>query len=673
MRRPPFTVVAGVVVFLSVLGFARVAVEKSLSSREPGNDYAKPSLISNASIRWSPFKEQLFIDARRTQKPMFLCFVAPYSWSASSSVARLADAPETSRLANRRFLCARVDLGERPDLETIFLPLGRTQYYVVSDLTMLVLDSDGTPVDYLLSTTPAQSIGPDLVTGFLRRALGQIEQRRRDPSFVTSAEEVRQQDARRLEARSAMGLPSFVDAEGRLSQSVDTNTGLLEFGGMFRVAPLAFRFGLRLERPWAREALEKTVASSLFDLVDGGFFRIARGGKSLQVDTSKRTMGNAAMLELLALASKKYESPPFDYAYRRTLDAMLNDLFRTETFGLCRVSDQRPDGRSARSSITFRKLSQVEPVQSRELLSKLLTSDTTESQGLLRIPSEGAPDGLEEALADYRKVASPPPPLSHTGRVDVVMYSFARMLRAARFRNDPDLVYSVGSALDRLLADDAVVEAPPMFFGGDTGSFIGSGLAIADACLADYICTGRLASLEKGKRALEGVIERFWDPEKELLAANLVDPVLPILGQQPSLSDGDAESWTAIALRLLREYGYLHYDTDAGKLNLKLGNRILTHLSGTLNETRVITAAFFDAAMDYADPQHVIVTGPKAVEQAAQLARAFPARSILPAIGPVRPDLVKRGTGYFLVDGAKLEGPFTAAQIAAKIAPVPRV
>lgn len=673
MKRPPFTVAAGVVVFLSVLGFARVAVEKSLVSKEPGRALSKPSLISNASIRWSPFKEQLFIDARRTQKPMFLCFVAPYSWYASASVARLADAPETSRLANRRFLSAKIDLGERPDLETIFLPLGRTQYFVVSDLTMLVLDSDGTPVDYLLSTTPTQMIGPDLVTTFLRRALGQIELRRKNPSFITRAEEVRLQDARRLVAKSAMGLPSFVDADGRLAQSVDSKTGLLEFGGMYRLAPAAFRFGLRLDRPWAKEALEKTIASSLFDLVDGGFFRIARAGDAFLVDTSKRTMGNAAMLELLALASKKVDSAPFDYAYRRTLDAMLNDLFRSDTFGFCRVSDQALDGRSARSSITFRKLAQVEPETSRVLLSELLTSKTTQSQGLLRIPYEGAPEGLDDALANYRKVAPPQPPLSHTGRVDVVMYSFARMLRAARYRSDQDLVFSVGSALDRLLADDAVVEAPPMFFGGETGSFIGSGLAIADACLADYICTGRVASLEKGKRALEGVVERFWDPEREIFAANLQDPVLPILGEQPSLSDGDAESWTAIALRLLREYGYLYYDTEPGKANLRLGNRILTHLSGALNESRVITAAFFDAAMDYADPQHVIVTGPTAVEQATLLAQAFPSRSILPAIGPIRPDLAKRGVGYFLVDGAKVEGPFTAAQIAGKIAAVPRV
>jgi uncharacterized protein YyaL (SSP411 family) len=673
MKKPPFTVAAGVVVFLSVLGFARVAVEKSLVSKEPGRILAKPSLISNASIRWSPFKEQLFIDARRTQKPMFLCFVAPYSWYASVSVARMADAPETSRLANRRFLSAKIDLGERPDLETIFLPLGRTQYFVVSDLTMLVLDSDGTPVDYLLSTTPTQMIGPDLVTTFLRRALGQIELRRKNPSFITRAEEVRLQDARRLVTKSAMGLPSFVDADGRLAQSVDSKTGLLEFGGMYRVAPAAFRFGLRLDRPWAKEALEKTIASSLFDLVDGGFFRIARAGDAFLVDTSKRTMCNAAMLELLALASKKVDSAPFDYAYRRTLDAMLNDLFRSDTFGFCRVSDQALDGRSARSSITFRKLAKVEPETSRVLLSELLTSKTTQSQGLLRIPYEGAPEGLDDALANYRKVAPPQPPLSHAGRVDVVMYSFARMLRAARYRGDQDLVFSVGSALDRLLADDAVVEAPPMFFGGETGSFIGSGLAIADACLADYICTGRVGSLEKGKRALQGVVERFWDQEREIFAANLQDPVLPILGEQPSLSDGDAESWTAIALRLLREYGYLYYDTEPGKANLRLGNRILTHLSGALNESRVITAAFFDAAMDYADPQHVIVTGPTAVEQATLLAQAFPSRSILPAIGPVRPDLAKRGVGYFLVDGAKVEGPFTAAQIAGKIAAVPRV
>ncbi len=673
MNKPPFTVAAGVVVFLSVLGMARVAVEKSLTPSGVAGLRAKSPIISNASIRWRTFNEELFLEAKRSQKPMFLCFVAPYSWYASSNTARFSDAPETSRLANRRFLNAKIDLGERPDLETIFLPLGRTQFFVVSDLTMLVIDSDGTVVDYLLSTTPTQTIGPELVTGFLRRALGQIELRRKDPSFVTRAEEVRQQDARRLEAKSAMGLPSFAEADARLAQSIDSKTGLIEFGGMYRVAPSAFRFGMRLGSDWARESLEKTIASSLFDLVDGGFFRIARAGDALFVDTSKRTLSNAAMLEVLAVASKQYGPAPFDYAYRRTLDGLLNDLFRSDTFGLCRISDQTLDGRSPRSSVTFRKLSQVPTAKSRQLLSRLLTADTTEAQGLLRIPYQGPPEGLDEALNDYRKVAPPVPQLSHTGRVDVVMYAFARMLRAARLRGDQELVFSVGSALDRLLSDDAVVEAPPMFFGGETGSFLGSGLGIADACLADYICTGRLESLERGRRALNGAVDRFWDEDREVLNANLRDPVLPVLGRQPSLNDADAESWTAVALRLLRDYGVLFNDTADGKSFLKLGNRMLTHLSGVLNESRVVTAAFFDAALDYADPQHVIVVGPRSVEDAARLTQQFPSRPILPASGPVRADLKQKGTGFYLIDGVNIVGPLSRAQVAAKLAPSPRV
>jgi len=673
MHKPPFTVVAGVVVFLSMLGIARVAVEKSLTPSGVAGILAKPPVISNASIRWRIYNEDLVLEAKRTQKPMFLCFVAPYSWYAASNAARFSNSPETSRLANRRFLNAKVDLGERPDLETIFLPLGRTQFFVVSDLTMLVVDSDGTLVDYLLSTTPSQAIGPELVAGFLQRALGQIERRRKDHSFVTRAEEVRLQDARRLAAKSAMGLPSFIDAGERLEQSVEPRTGLLEFGGMYRVAPSAFRFGMRRNAPWAKQALEKTIRSNLFDLVDGGFFRIARAGESPLVDTSKRTLGNAAMLEVLAMATKQYGPDPFDYAYVRTLDGLLNDLFRSETFGVCRVSDQTLDARSPRSTITFRKIARLENAEHRTILSRLLTSTKTGPQGLLRLPDEGPPAGLDAALSDYRKVGPPSPPISHPGRVDVVMYSFARLLRAARYRGDQDLVFSIGSALDRLLTEEAVLETPPMFFGGESGSFVGSGLAIADACLADYVCTGRLESLEKGKRALNSVIARFWDERRAYIAANLLDPVLPILGEQPSLSDADAESWTAVSLRLLRDYGYLYSNTPEGKGYLSVGNRLLTHLSGALNETRLVTAAFFDAAMDYADSQHVIVVGPKAVEQASQLVQEYPARPILPATGPVRPDLVKRGPGYYLIDGAKTEGPLTKAQIAAKIAPLPRV
>jgi len=666
MRKPSFTVAALTVVIVTALGVAKQILEPILVKQAANLGQTEDNVLSLLSIKWVPFGKGVFDQAKKRQLPVLLYFYAPYSRFVNDLDRRVLADSELQRNIQRNFVSAKIDIGQFPEWEASFLPLTRTQAPLTTDATMLAVTPDGRIIGSWHSQSPLVPTVPGLITSFLNQSRKDYGNYLQNPSLELPGEKLQSGDLRKIDQGTDVVMPRVNQFYDRLSSLIEPKSGLLISKGMVRIAPSAWILGLKRDPDnWTGSSVDATLRSSLNDWVDGGFFRLALARNPLVVDCSKRTQPNASMLELLAILNRLRPSVLREESYKMTLQALKEDLLQGEEWGVCRVSDQGPDGRSPRASLTIRKSWLITDEKSREWVKKNLMARPDNSSNLATLsPGTIQWNLARSSLASVRAAFPPQPAIAARGRVDASMFTLARIISASKISGDEETLAWAGTQLDALMRIVPQNQIPTFIFGEPKTNYLGSYLAFADACLQDYLATGRYASIQTGIEVLETTVKHFWIKEQNYFATATKDPKVPMnfVASAPQLIDLDSESLTAMALRLLKGYARILVGTPQSQRYSDLGNVLLTKFAGVLDQSELSASGFFQAALDYVDDQYAVCIGPDSVHMSNELARAVPTRMVIPAGIDIRADLASKGTGFYIISGAQVDGPLTLVQ-----------
>ncbi len=304
-----------------------------------------PYLLQHAEnpVDWRPWGEEVFEEARRTERPVFLSIgYSTCHWCHVMAHESFED-EEVARVMNDAFLPVKVDREERPDVDAV---------YMASCVAMN--GSGGWPLTVLL--TPDQKpfwAGTYLPKDQLLRLLHGVDELwRKDRKTVLSAGETLTAHLRR-ESVSRTGVlkqETVRQAAEWLAQNVDQEWGGFGPPPKFPI-PHNLIFLLRYARlsgaghmrEIAFQTLDAMYRGGLFDHVGGGFSRYATDRFWLVPHFEKMLYDNAMLALAYTEAFQHTRRPLYGEIVRRTLDYVLKEL-SGPSGGFCCGQDADSDG-----------------------------------------------------------------------------------------------------------------------------------------------------------------------------------------------------------------------------------------------------------------------------------------------------------------------------------------
>jgi hypothetical protein len=132
----------------------------------------------------------------------------------------------------------------------------------------------------------------------------------------------------------------------------------------------------------------------------------------------------------------------------------------------------------------------------------------------------------------------------------------------------------------------------------------------------------------------------------------------------PDLADDLHESNTSRTIRLCMDYGRLVGSATLGQKLKQLAATLVGKEASLPISMSPSMGSYYLAAANVRDPECAIVVGPNAKRDADNLFRKRPSRLVAAASSRVRPELLARPPGVYLVSGADVAGPFSVEQAA---------
>lgn len=261
------------------------------------------------SIRWQSWGSEAFEQARRLSKPIFLSITASWCYWCHVLDQESFGHPEVIRRVNADFVPVRVDSDKRPDLNS--------RYNMGGWPTVAILDDEGRVI----------TGGTYMPTGQLLSMLSSARDGLQKES--KSSEEIRSKPSRppdRVDEAIIMTISRF------LGGAFDRDFG--GFGGPPKFPqPWAVELALHLysttgEKKWIEMAtltLDSMREGTIYDPIDGGFFRYSASNDWDNPHTEKLLDVNAQMLSLYLRAYLLTGQ----VSYRATAQGILNYLFTT--------------------------------------------------------------------------------------------------------------------------------------------------------------------------------------------------------------------------------------------------------------------------------------------------------------------------------------------------------
>ncbi len=676
-----FSVMSTALAFVVATAFIILALKPLIPLPEPNELAQSPSpylrMASHQRIKWRQLDADLFTEARRLDRPILVVVGAAWSRSARLADQLVFNDLELRVFLNRDFLCARVDIDERPDWANALHPLSRALSRWQWEYHAWVLEPNGTLFASVRRKFPEQPFDPNSVRGYLQAVRREIERKRRGDPNVASELDQTANDIRRLLQDSGV-VPSAADVKEALFKS----SGI--YGGFpirlsERLVPAyqplsvqAWRFLLLTgDEASLRTSLEPALRSPIVDWIDGGFRRQATRNDWKRVELDKLAVVNAEMAALLARTANLLDDPYHRLLAVAACETLFKRFMHDGLVPSARIGFEGYRGRGPRSSFGPARLNEVLGDLQDVGLHKLNLDHTLNPQMLPYIsePTVLQEPNVQRVLHLLRESAAlVAPEYKGDGYLDVNALVAARLMEAGRQLGFAAAIEAGSQILDGLndrIADEQILPHN-VLSRGDQG-FLSDYLAYSDACLQRFLAKGDRADLERGHRRLDEAIQRFRGFHPFALA--VCTPEMQIgntVTAVPEVVDNFRESTSAMAIRLTNAYGALTRDqSDFSRLDgdqlTRWASSSVAHFGSTVLVDSPMTMGIHAAAQEVEQNVVVFTVGPNAVAEANKIAPRFPTAMVAPVSG-IRSDLASREPGVYVSVRNDLRGPLTLAE-----------
>jgi len=621
---------------------------------------------------WVPLTKESLTRAQQQGKPLLLVVGAAWSRDAREADEGAFNDPEVQNLIRKSFVSVRVDCTESPEWVNAYFPVSRAALGLRPGFQVYYVNPDGNLYDYLSPETTLTGSDPSVFEQDLVAARDSMKKGSQALNRLV-------QDINTLMAKPQPSSLNVSAQFGILQDAVDQKDGGFPVDGLQVLRPEAWRLQLMAgDMKGLSVSLVPPLKSPIFDWLDGGFFRASRSADWTDIEYDKIATSNAEIMEVLAQYAASTGDPFTKALAVRTFDSLVGEFLDGGSIRVARIGDEQPGGRSDRSSFAPKDLrpmfstgaipqADADWARTRLGLDSRLNPSMT-----IRISD---PSILTKGKADFDRVMHElrvmkeghKPEFVSSSYADVNGYVAARLLTCARLWSDAGRLQVALTLSDRLDSFRTGVEVRHRSDSAADIPELSDYLAYSDACLNDYLATGRVVSLNNGLNVLLEAKTRFelktpgaWLPAK--LPFALRNSIAP------EIIDNVIESLTAREIHLMWAYSRLLEGSPSGQAASKRLSQGATdcvrQFMATAPTLGVAGCGFYCSALELSEDSYAVAVGPEAGSVADKLQRLAPTRLVAPAFGPVRADLQAREPGIYVVRKGSTSGPVDVATAA---------
>jgi uncharacterized protein YyaL (SSP411 family) len=682
LKRLGFGVVTFTVTVLVLGGVIVKLAEPYLPKPELTADGAEQAdfieVARGQKIPWRALDEDTFAEARRLERPVMAVLGAVWSRDGRVADREIFIDEDVATTMRRNFVCARVDIDEKPFWLNALLPLSRVGLDAGPGFQVAFFTPQGQLYDYR-SLRRSVGMNPDDFRQEIQQARELYDSL---DSPLPPGANLQRVDALMLNAGASPGIPDPTPMLEFLRGSIPVAGG---FGSqetqLLRVSNWRYLLMAGQTEDFQR-SFEPALDGSIVDWLRGGFFRRARNTPWQNVDFDKLTVINAEMMQLLAEAYCITGEKRYRELAGTTFDSFVSDMRVDGLIVTARIGSEDRRGRSPLYSFSY---NEIQPVWGGTILDEKDSKWAAENleldpgknpQMVIRVPNNGV-ENLDRFLSVMTKLkeARKDRNLVNTRRANAVANgrAAAAMLNTARLLDDPvrlELALQVRERVELFRSEDDVTHFT------DPGladlPFFGDYLAYAEAALAEYLATGRPKSLENGVAVLSRAVSLFATSQPGVFTdiPQSQAPRIPNLIAVPEVMDHLSESNIARFIRLATAYGRLcetgNYAPAAKKFT-RAASASADHFGSVAPQLRLQGGGLYAACAPLIDGGYFVCTGPASASTAALVARTFPFRMVAPATTVFRPDIYRRPPGIYYVTSGEVTGPVDVAEMELKL------
>lgn len=672
---------ATVVVLIVLLAFGATAVRPLIPS-PPRNAIATypGDFLAQAAperIEWRPIDPAAFADARRLDRPVLLVIGVAWSQIGREFDSEVLTGPDVQNYLSRNFVCVRIDGDEMPAWISAYLPVSRVGLGIRPRFQVWVLTPDGKLISNIGRKLPESHIDRNqFLQEIIRLRLAYTQMR--EANSTGPLELQQEQDIAQIEAPGTAPLPDFRAVLHSVLGAIDADHGGFPQNGYQDLRPQAWSL---LALTGNFRALDRsfvlTLRSPLADLLDGGFYTTARQEDWGSVEFDKSSVQNAETLWAMVLARPFFSGlnqSLFDSFAESTAGSLASEFVTRDGFvAAARIGDEKEDGRSARGSVSPRRLRELFDAHPREVARSGFGLRVETNPQMVPYLHFVWPEYGEEYLRKLRE-GRPAARFTSGASMNVNGTVAARMMEAGRALGRPTWVEfgsSLFNRLDSVRVDDQVPH--DLRVSAQSPATLFDYLAYADAALQDYLSGGRVVSLFSGLAVLQRGLNTFAGPNPGEYRVGLPpsNELIPANSVTPQIVDDSGESATAKVVRLCTAYGRLLLgskdDSETGIQLLRTAYATSSLFSDPCTALGIAAAGFACSTAQIADDRYAVAVGPQAQQLADRLFGLRPSRLVVAAYGPVRQDLQSKPAGLYVIRRGEPEGPFTVAEAAARL------
>lgn len=656
--RPSYQVVSTLLLALTVLGLGFKVLGRFLPEAQPNRVATEYStflrVVGRQKVDWYPYSAEAFARAKSLDRLIYLEIGTMFSRRSNIVAERFYTEEEFARLLHSHFVSVRLDMLELPGV-ALALANNSSAFVDLEGAMFAVLTPEGYPV----AITGYRQLRRSMEPLGMHEWLSEIAR-----AWVQDKNRVREDARRGLEIQRRLasqvvseGLVSFDLAASFVSQlamSFDAQSGRLgnppaPFATPCLEMLLSMKSTFEDGKRWAR-ALR---FSPTYDHVHGGFFEESLNG--WWSPAYGKRAGRSAQYAAL-LASLAQEDDLISFASRQTVDWLVSKAMSPDVplFAAGFASDELVLDGSRYYDFSSAEL----PLGSPFLISG------NRSVGPLYLPESGwsaRREGVERAtrqLDDVSQRRKPP------------------MLDSSAFTDDNARVVSALAEAGILLDDSALIDLASRKFSflvhervfglGDvehapsgrakTTDFSGDYVWMARAAINVYRATGNREYLDLATRIMNRTSELFADSDGLLLARLKSGRLAAFEHDIKPLADDYYASINATYIRNVQDLASILGDSVGRNLSL----RLLQSVSGTVQKLGIRGAGIVQAMLEHFRPT-ILVSANDPLPLAHALQRRHPGHFVAPSPDPDAP------VGYYWVESGMKQGPFTLAEIEARI------
>ncbi|HXH61095.1 MAG TPA: DUF255 domain-containing protein [Fimbriimonadaceae bacterium] len=605
-RRGSYVAVTWTVVALALIGSLAALVRRSIPPSEPNSLSSDHSVFlqraSHQPVNWRLMEDDPFAEARRLDLPVMVFAGSAVSQGARSFDDAIFSQPEVAARLNRDFVSVRLDLVTRPEWRSAFLSVLRNQVGADPGFVLWFFSPEGRLLTWVGRRSWSDKVDYNDLLGTLGEVLKQW--RSLSPQVSTRAEREQREEVDVLRHGHTLSLPDFSRVP----------VGLTRQGTFVEWQPGAYRALLSSGSvDTFNSLLSSALFSPRFDLVDGGFFRLASGQDMRLVEFDKSAAVNAQMLAVVARALLANGDPVYKYAYERAVQCIKSSFVSGDDWSSYIESNVTDDERSPRHSFGIATLRTefsskargfadqlgLDPRSNPLMVPTLSRSALTENRA-----------GLDEFVKEAQTVGDPSVDVGSKDSVlDSVGIVVARTIEAARLMDDSETLSAALSWSKRLSQfragiDDVVHSSRGR---GRRRKWLGDYTSYADAMMQTYMATGNAASLRDGEQVLRRALVLFARGDKgDFVATSGSDGPSDFHVEMPSVVDDGAPPALPALMQQCYRYGCVLGDAGLRSIAFDIAERF----ASVANQEPGSFYSYFGAASEVLNTGcHVYGTG----------------------------------------------------------------